>query len=243
MSSGLRESKSFARRQRRKRLFKYTFILAVFVGLGLLSYETGGRLAELEVRQARQDIARLTSARAALEQETAALRTAVETERKSRAELQRRYDKDVPTGERKALFALVEQQLGEGAKADRLRFLIAAAGNEEKCDGQPVTKRFIVRTPLYEGANSAVSFADSALTVTAMGESQIDAQGLVQAWFDPAKPVNVELARLGEKPATISGKLPLHHALVGNGFEYRLSFLPADLRGFVNVTADRCRFP
>lgn len=243
MSSGLRESRKFAQRQRRRRLLRYVFVLTMLVGLGLVSFETGRQLSEAELRQARQDISRLTSAKAALEQENAALTAAAETARTGRAELQRRYDKDVPQGERRALLALVDGQLAAGAKIDRLRFLISAASHQEKCDGEPVTKRFLVRTPLYEGPASAVTLADAALTVTASGEPAQDAQGQVLAWFDPSKPIALEIARLGEKPGRLSGKLPLQHALVVNGYEYRLNVVAGEPRGFVKVTADRCQFP
>lgn len=243
MSSGLRESKHFARRQRRRRLLKYGFVLAFLAGFGAVSFGTGRELSESALRQARQEIARLNSAKAALERQNAALRTAAETARLERAELQRRYAEDVPKGPSKALFELVRDQLSQGAKADRLRFLIAAAGHKRKCDGQPVTKRFIVRTPLYDGAATTVTFAESALTVTASGEAAENADGRVQAWFDPARPVTIEIARLGEAPKRLTGTLPIQHALVVNNHEYRFSFVPGNRQGFANATVDRCAFP
>lgn len=243
MSSGLRESRNFARRQRRRRLFRYALVLAVFGGLGVAAYQSGSALSERPLNQARAEIDRLTQAVRTLESENAELRTATEIARMREAELRGRYTADVPTGERKALLALVDEQLEQGADTDRLRFLIAAASHEEVCDGEPVTKRFIVRTPLYDGAASAVSFAGDALIVTAEGEPASDEQGRVQAWFDANKPVTLKLARLGEPPTPVAGPLPLHHALVVNGDEYRLSVVAAERRGFVNVTADRCRFP
>jgi hypothetical protein len=224
-------------------VFKWVFVLSLLGGLGVTAYQSGSALSERALNQAREEIGRLRESVAALERDNAALRTAAEVARMREAETKQLYEKDVPAGQRKALLSLVDEQLGQGAKADRLRFLISAASVKEKCDGEPVTKRFIVRTPLYDGPASAVQFADDALTVTAEGTPASDAQGRVLAWYDPAKPITLEIARLGRPPDRLSGELPIHHAVVVNGSEYRLSVVPGERRGFVQVTSDRCRFP
>lgn len=243
MSSGLRESRNFARRQRRRRVLKRFFVLAALAGLGLMAYISGKALSQRALHQARDEVSRLKASVATLERRNMELREAAAIAKRETTELQRRYESDVPKGRRKTLLALIDEQLGKGAKIERLSFLISAASLEEKCDGKPVTKRFIVRTPLYDGASASVRFADDALTVTAEGEPALDDQGRVLAWYDPAKPVTLGLARLGKAPQKLSGKLPMHHALVVNGSEYRLSVVQGERRGFVNVTADRCRFP
>ncbi len=212
-------------------------------GLGLAAYQSGRTLSERGLRQAQDKISSLMRMVNTLERQNKELGTIAESARKHEAELQRRYKTDVPKGERKILLTLVDEQLEKGAKADRLHFLISAASHQEKCDGEPVTKRFIVRTPLYDGANASVGFANDALTVTAEGESALDAQGRVLAWFDPSKPITLKVAQLGEGPKPLSGTLPMHHAVVVNGSEYRFSVVMGDRQGFVNVTADRCRFP
>ncbi len=212
-------------------------------GLGLASYQSGSALAERDVQLAQEEITRLTKANAALEKRNAELRATAETARLRFAQLQEQYDKDVPTGARQALLSLVDKQLDAGAKGDRLRFLIAAASRVEKCDGAPVTKRFLARTPLYAGPASAVRFADDALTVSARGTAAKDAQGRTLAWYDPSQPVDLEIARLGEEPVKVTGTLPIQHAVLANGSEYRFSFVPGESRGFVSATVDRCRFP
>jgi hypothetical protein len=243
MSSGLRESRHFARRQRRRRFLKYVFMLTMLAGLGLVSFETGRQLSEAELRQARHEVSRVTAEIATLRQEAAQAQEAAEAARAERTEMQRRYEADVPTGDRLALLDLVDEQLAKGADPDRVRFLIAASSNEERCDGAPVTRRFMVRTPLYEGIDSVVTLANAALTVTARGEPATDPQGQILAWFDPMKPISLEIVRLGGRTERVDGTLPLQHALVVNSDEYRMSFVAGERRGFVNVTADRCRFP
>lgn len=239
MSFGLHESRRSARRRRRWRLVKWTFGLAVLAALGVSGFESGKALSESELRQTQRDVARLNDSVASLQRENEQLKTAAETARIKNAELQRR----VPTGELKGLMELIDEQLKKGAKIDRLRFLVSAASGEESCTDKPVTKRFIVRTPLYQGSNSVVTLADGALTVTGEGTAAEDAKGRAQAWFDVSKPVTLQFTTLNGAPTRVAGVLPLHHAVVVSGSEYRMNIAPGEERGFVNITADKCRFP
>ena len=243
MSFGLRESRSFARRQRRGLFYKRLFILAVLGGLGVFAYTSGTTLSQRALDQAHADISRLETQTDKLERRNAVLRNAAAVDRQEFATLKRRYDTDVPKGERQTFLASIDEQMGKGAKADRLSFLIAAASVEEKCDGAPITKRFLVKTPLYDGPAASVQFADGALTVTAEGEPAVDESERILGWYDPSKPIMLGLARIGHAPQKSSGTLPIHSKLVVNGSEYRLSVVTGDRTGFVNVTADRCQFP
>lgn len=243
MSSGLRESKYFARRQRRSRFLKRLFVLLALGGLGVFAYMSGNILSRQSLDQAHDEIARLENETAAVESRNVELQNAAAVARREIAALTRRYDADVPKDERRVLLGLIDEQLGKGAKIDRLSFLISAASLEEKCDGQPSTKRFLVRTPLYDGPAASVQFADGAFTVTAEGDPAVDEAGRVLAWYDPSKPITLGLARLGQAPQTFGGTLPMHSKLVVNGSEYRLTVVSGDQKGFVKVTVDRCRFP
>src|SRR3546814_9270416 len=72
---------------------------------------------------------------------------------------------------------------------ERLAFLVAAADKPRSCDGEPDTKRFIVSTELQSGgANDAVSFGERAITVTAVGAAARNANGNLEARYDPQKP-------------------------------------------------------
>src|SRR3546814_9216478 len=82
------------------------------------------------------------------------------------------------------------------------------------CDGEPDTKRFIVSTELQSGgANDAVSFGERAITVTAVGAAARNANGNLEAWYDPQKPVTVTFTQLGGKTIQADGMLPLHHSV------------------------------
>lgn len=241
MSLGFRDQKEASRR--RWRLFRLLFITAVLVGLGVVAYRTGTVLAEREVSGLRVEVDRLTTGIAALGGEKVELQQQVEAARLAETQWRERYDAEVPTGKSRELFALVEDQIAKGADPARIEFLVKTAANERSCDDQPRTKRFYVRTPIYEGANDAVTMADNAVIVFAQGESVIDVEGNPEAWFDAAKPVQVRFVQPGGGGTEVSGLLPLYHSVVRGDREYRFSITAAERRGFVFVTADSCAFP
>ena len=177
-----------------------------------------------------------------LEQRNAVLQTETAAERARAEEWRQRYGREVPSGDNKDLFDLVQQKLSDGVDIDRLKFVIGAAENRENCEEQPVSKRFIVQTPLHRGANSSVRFASGAITVMALGQPARDALGNPEAWFDSAEPVTVQITHIGGKTSEFSGKLPLHPSLVVGDNEYRFSFAKSS-RGFVEVSGVRCQYP
>jgi hypothetical protein len=217
--------------------------MAVLVGLGVLAYKTGTVLANREVVRLAGEVESQAATIAALRDENAKLALQAETAGQTEAEWRKRYETEVPTGKSRELFDLVQEQMSKGADPARIEFLVGAAANERSCGGQTKTKRFYVRTPIYEGANDAVTMADNTVIVFAQGESATDADGNPEGWFDAAKPVLVRFIQPGGGGTEVSGLLPLHHSVVRGDREYRFSIAAAERRGFVIVTADSCAFP
>ena len=241
MSFGFRDQKES--RRRRWRLFRLLFSVAVLVALGVAAYQTGTVLAERDVVRLRQVVDRQSADIAALGDENAELRQQTDAAGQAEADWRKRYETEVPTGRSRELLTLIEQQMNKGADPARIEFLVAAAANERSCDGVPVTKRFLVRTPLYQGANDVSTFADSTIVVFAEGESATDADGNPEAWFAAGKPVLLRFIEPGGGGTKASGMLPLYHSVVRGDKEFRFSIVAAELRGFVSVTAERCAFP
>ncbi|MEQ9608704.1 MAG: hypothetical protein RLN99_13665 [Kiloniellaceae bacterium] len=243
MSLGLHEN-----RQRRRRRFwwgitKWTAALVLVLAAGVYSYRFGTQLAEHKVAVAEERIAELEMEVSGLQQQSAGLATDLAKARETITAWQARYEREVPTGFVREMMALVQQKLQAGADEERLAFLVSAADKPRSCDGQPETKRFIVTTELQTGgANDAVSFGERAVTVTAVGEAARNANGNLEAWFDPQKPISMTFTQLGGKTVTAEGALPLHHSVVAGDDEYRFTVLPG-ARGFLTVTADRCDYP
>jgi len=149
----------------------------------------------------------------------------------------------VPTGDAKQLLALIRKQLDAGIDPKRMSFLITAASPSRNCDKQPLSKRFLAKTPLSSGAAESASFGDGAVTMTAEGESATDAAGNRQAWFDPAKPVTIRFLLLGGGHSLATGVLPIEHSVVRGDAEYRFVIAAGERRGFIAATAERCKFP
>jgi hypothetical protein len=241
MSLGFRDQKEASRRK--WRLFRLLFTTAVLLALGVFAYQTGIVLAKREVISLRLVVDRQAAEIVALGDENAELRRQTEAAGLAEADWRKRYETEVPTGKSRELFALVQDQLGKGADPGRIEFLVGTAANKQSCDAVPVTKRFLVRTPLYDGANDASTFADRSIVVVALGESATDAEGNPEAWFDPAKPVVLRFIEPGGGGTEATGLLPLHHSVVRGDSEYRFAITAAERRGFVSVTAERCAFP
>lgn len=233
--------RSARRRQRRSRLLKSLPIVGGVVALGIFSYVSGSELALHEVSKLRTRLNQLTQRLATNQEENSKLRAEKELVQTRETEWRRRYEKDAPTGVTKNLLSLIRTQLARNVAPDRLAFMIGAAANTESCRGQPITKRFLVRTPIHGGESDSVGFADNAITVSAEGPSATNSAGNPEAWFDPAKRLTVQFTRLGGvKGSHVFGLLPLHHKLVTNNVEYRFSIVKGVRRGFVKVTGARC---
>jgi len=242
MSLGLHESRTRRRRKARWTVAKWVIAVGLVVGAGIYAYDTGSQIAETQVTDLEREIAALSQRIADLEGENARLRADQIVAQQRLEEAKALYARDVPTGQVATLLGQLRDKLKAGVDQERLEFLIASAANPRTCDEQPATKRFLVRTPLYQGANDSVAFADGAITVTAVGEAATDAEGRVEAWFDPAKPVTLQLTRIGGEAVQETGKLPLHASLVAGENEYRFTAIEGP-QGFVQVTGDRCDYP
>ena len=246
MSLGLYESRLYDRRRKRLRVVKWLLIIGGLSAAGVFAYETGSTLAQVKVDQLQKQISESTKATEALQQRAADLEITAKRAKIAENEWRQRFQEvqaKAPKGDAKRLFDLIERQLGEGVAPDRLAFVIDATRRKPSCDGTPATKRFLVRTPIYQGANDTVSFADNGIVITSEGESAVNAEGKPEAWFDPAKPIKVQFTTLGGMSSVASGMLPLHHSVVIGEDEFRFSLVVSERKGFVNVTGDRCQFP
>ena len=232
------------RRYRRRMwggMARFIFFVGAIGATAMVAYGFGAEDLSSVQRQHQEQLLEIEQARSVTEQDAANLRVAVEKARLDVAEWERRYANDVPTGDRALMLDLVDDRLAAGVDPERLAFLITAAEERRECE--PVeTKRFLVRTPLYDGANTSVSFANDAVSVTAQGESETTEAGLPQAWYDPLQPVDLTMTRIDGQTTEVSGRLPLQGSVIHGNAE--LNFLvKAGARGFVEVAAERCAYP
>ena len=234
-------------RQRRWRRFTTNMIMVVVAAviifaLGRYAYQKGTDLARTDVVQLEQEITTLSDRLRQMETENNELHGELAAEKVRVQDLRQQYERDVPTGAIKQLLELARKKLTDGVDVARLAFVVGAAENTRDCKTQSATRRFLVKTPIYQGANDSVSFAANTITVTATGPSATDEAGNPEAWFDPAKPISVQFARIGGGQSNAQGILPMHHSVVIDDREYKFSII-AGGRGFANVTGIECSYP
>jgi cell division protein FtsB len=242
MSLGLHESRYRRRRRFWIGVLKWCLALAFIAVMGVYSYMVGSDLAQRELTASQEKIVELKENVEQLKLANADLQAELRATAGKARDWEDRYKKDVPSGPLEELVTVMKDKLETGVDFERLRFVVNAADNPRACDKDPVTKRFIVTTPLQTGANDSVSYAANTLTVTAEGVSARNADGLPEAWFDPQEPVKLIFTHLGDDPIEVSGTLPLHHSIVLGNDEHSFSITPG-ARGFVTVTGERCDYP
>jgi hypothetical protein len=218
------------------KLFKLSAFLGVIGATGFYGYEVGQRLSMEEIAGLRQDIERLSATEGARRDEMAKLEAELADTRKRADEFQALYQSVAPSDELKELIGLMRAKLDGGIDAKRMAFVISQAERPKRC-GAEASKRFIVKTPRYDGGSTWVRFNDL-ITVTADGAGGNNG---AEQWFDPDKPVTVKFTVIGGKEGQVSGKLPLQHSMVVKNGEYRFTVAPG-ARGFVEVTGDRCEY-
>ena len=221
MSLGLHERRDRRRRKFWASVLKWCFVLILIASAGGYSYFAGEKLARHEVTALEIRVQELEEERHALKVERAELEDKVSTAVARAREWEEQYHKDIPTGEQRTFLELIQEKLDSGLDSKRMAFLLSEARQPENCVADPQDKRFIVRTSDKIGANNSVAFDKSSLTVTAQGEAAVSENGYKEGWFDTKKPLKVTFTRVGGEKSEASGFLPLHHAIITDGKEYR----------------------
>ena len=223
-------------------LVRWVLVLSLIIGAGYFAYVGGEQLAREEVVLLEQKIGELTEQNTTLQTQMAGLEAAVRNAQEEAAQWRNRYDKEVPDDTEQAILDLVRQRQEDGVSLGRLAFVVSEAKEEQTCVADPATRRFVVRTPINDGANDTVSFANNTITVTALGAPAVSDAGAPEAWFDAAKEVVARFTHISGSATETRGVLPLQHAMVVDGIEYRFGLVAGD-RAFINVTADACEYP
>jgi len=237
----------FTRRQRRRQaVMQVVRWVLVLVGVGIaavVAYQTGRAQNQAELERLSGEVTDLE--RQIVDAREAAL-MARERERAARERahaIAERYQRDVPTGDRRDLLTLIDRRLEDGVGVPRLRFVLAEVRPREDCAEAVETKRFLLTTPVAVSRDNSVTFGDGRITVTGQGTAARDDSGRPEAWFDPAQPVSIRFLKLDGAVRLAEGMLPLTHRLVDGEREWRFRVRPHAERGFVEVAAQTCAFP
>ena len=234
---------SGGRHRKRQAAARRRMVLGVIliIALGAVCYWRGREQAISEGLAYKEEYTKLQKEREQVDQTITQLRSDVQTAQVQLQKLEAQYKQDVPQGEFKTLTDLVKKQLDGGIKAERLSFVIDSARPPRNCS-EPQVKRFVMKTPVYNGPQGAVSFGNGVITVAGEGAASVTAAGKAEAWYDPGKSVKITFTEIGGKQTVKEGLLPIQYSTVIGNKEYRFT-VAAGERSFISVTSDSCDYP
>lgn len=238
---------SYSTRARyRERTFKrmITFLLCVFLFAGAiaLGFFFGKQYAVLQISTLEKEVEDRDASIKSLQDQLTKIRAEAQTALSRLDQLKGQYEKDLPTdGPMRELVDMVRKQVESGMPADRLAFLIRSARPPRNCS-DPLSKRFVVKTPAYKGADSNVSIGDGAVVISGTGQSSRSRDGQLESWYDPTQAVNVVFRNADGEMEKKTSTLPFQHTVVSKGREYRFTLAEGE-KSFVKVTFDSCDYP
>jgi len=241
MGFGIYDSERRYRRRGVWRVVKFLLFAVLVGGTGLFAYQLAIEGARTSEQREARKLSELSETEAKLRRTIAGLEDELQQERSKARGLEEKLVREMPSGEAKALIELLAERIKNGIDVKRLAFVIGTVQNQRNCQ-EPQTKRFFVQTPLQRGVASTVTFANETIAISGSGVASRGPSG-AEAWFDPGQPITVRISGLGIQPVDFGGILPLSHVVVFKDAEYRFVITPAQQRGFVQASAERCSYP
>lgn len=213
-------------------------VAALFIGFG---FWVGRQYAVYQIESLKKGAENALNDAKKMQEDLTRVRAENQTITSRFEQLQAQFDQELPEGPTRDLVQLVRKQLADGMPAERLSFLIKSARPPRNCS-DPSTKRFMVRTPAYNGPDSIASIGEGAVNISGVGASSRNKNGQLEAWFDPTQQVSVTFKISGEEAERKVGTLPLQHSLIAAGREYRFTLSEGE-KSFIKVTFDSCDYP
>jgi hypothetical protein len=153
-------------------------VLAV-LAVGVYAYQVGVSANQARTTQLEADLVRFQHDNLDLRDRIALAAKQSADAEAALESMRQRYASEIPSGEAADLLAELRAQLAAGVEPERLALLIEAAGLADACQSEPVTKRFMPRTPISTEPLSWVRFHDR-IIVTGQGEAARNDAGLAE---------------------------------------------------------------
>ena len=224
-------------RQRNRKVFMFLFYSGCIIAAGFFA----GRVytsSESGIYQQRLDL--ITQERNDIQSDLIDLRAQLQTLQIRYDDLEQAYDHSLE-GPTEELVNLVNEQIDDGMEPAELEEIISKAGSPRQCS-EPEMKRFVASTPAFTGPESEVSVADGIITIKASGISARNESGQPEAWYDPAKKVQVRFIHADGKEEVKEGVMPINHVIKVNKMKYRFQ-IESGAKSFIKVTYDSCDLP
>lgn len=223
-----------------QRFTSFLGMLALIMVSILIGFWLGKQYGATELISLKDEVQSLEGERDNLQDQVTELSASAQTANMRFEQLQEEVQSIIPEGPMQSLVTLVREQLQQGMDPERLSFVIRSARPPTGCV-DPETKRFVVNTPAYNGPKSIASIADGLIEVFGSGASARNDKNLPEAWYDPAKKVEISFKH-NNKLETKRGTLPLRYSVVAGEREYRFTVEPG-ARSFAKVIYDSCDYP
>jgi hypothetical protein len=241
MCASLYQTRHRQKKAARSRFIKSSFLIVLFLVSGGIGFRFGARdvianesALKGRIRDLEQQSTGLTEQLTAIKEQNNILDRQLVTARTD-------YQRDVPVGPAKELSVLLQKKLDEQVPSTRLAEIITKAESEKKCKSA-IVKRFQPATGERLTDSASISFEDGAIKITGTGEKAKDDNNNPVSWFDPTKPVNIDIITDNGQEVKLQGLLPLDNQWVHDKTEYHLTFSES-IRSFVQARIERCHFP
>jgi len=225
----------FSRERRRRRgefllrVTKWLVVLGIFLGLGVAAYRSGLELARSEVTALERRLDEVATEARDYQMRNSRLDSDLRQAREANVALQRRYERDVPTGDAAALFSLAQQRIASGLPRGRVEQVLRDAAPVRRCEGRGQSRRFAVAYGARAPEDAGITLLDGLVRVVVSAPNQAD---------DLARAASVSVTVAGADPVVLTG-LPQRHPVVLGNAEMTLN-VTSEIRGFATASLTTC---
>jgi hypothetical protein len=236
-------------RRGRRRRFAWTSLgglalVALLAGGAFSGYRVGISQGLVEIERLESDLATLHDMNRLLSERVATAEQQAEAAIARHARLIQEQRRAVPSAEVVQLTELLASRLRDGLPADRLAFVLDNAAPEPHCAPGIDTRRLVVHTPASTSPIASAAFFENRVTITGEGLPTRSSEGTLQPRYDTDQPVTLRFFDIAGGVGTAAGRLPLTHAMMLEGTEFRFAVRPSDRQpDAVEISAQRCAFP
>mgnify|MGYP001160604857 FL=1 len=211
------------------RATKWLLVLGIFAGLGVVAYQSGLELAGTEVTRLERRLAEVGAEARDLQLRNSRLEGELRQAREANAALQRRYERDVPSGASAAVFSLAQQRIAAGVDRERIEQVLRDAGPVRRCEARGTSRRFAIVYGTRIPENAGIELAEGLVRVVVSTAAQTD---------DINRTAQVVVTVAGQDPVTLTG-LPQRQVVTLGNAELALS-VTSEIRGFATAALTNC---
>jgi hypothetical protein len=243
LSFGLKRNRRDLKRKRQKSMFKFLFFIMLIGVFAWLFFQFGQYTSQNNIDNLQTINQELSSNIKELEEKLLSTSQNIAISKAETKNLQERYNKDVPTGETKKLFDLMSKRIKDGVSHKRISYVLENVQQKSRCSDQIFTKRLSVYTNSKPRKTpTTTNLFNSDLIISAKGQPVVNKDGSIEYWFDPQKPVTLDIKHIKGQSHQVTGDLPFDTNFTVDDIEYRLN-IRSGPRDYIYISGVTCQFP